>query len=112
MKKVNDLLTCDRMLDLLTLAYVQFMIILVELQKVLSEELKCLCSKMTAVLSVQTVQKTVDVSLLHFYCIMKKYIYCIEMTVYYREMYIYSIYSRHILYSSCCCSYYEFNSVQ
>ena len=71
MKKVNDLLTYGIMLDLLILAYVQFMIMLVELQKALSQELKCLCSKTTTVLSVQTVQKTMDVSLLHFYCIMK-----------------------------------------
>ena len=60
------------MLDMLILANVQFMIMLVELQKVLSQELKCLCSKATRVLSVQTVQKTMDMSLLHFCCIMKK----------------------------------------
>jgi len=39
------------MLDLLTLAYVQFVTMLIELQKMLSHELKCLCSKTTTVLA-------------------------------------------------------------
>jgi len=43
---VNELLTYDLML-----VYIQFMIILIELKKVLSQELKCLCSKTTLVLS-------------------------------------------------------------
>jgi hypothetical protein len=38
------------MLDLFTVVYVQFLIMLRELQKVLSQELKCLCSKTTTVL--------------------------------------------------------------
>ena len=49
-----------------------------------------------------TVPKTVDVSLLHFYCIRNKQIHCIEMYVYCREMYIYCVYSRYILYRSVC----------
>jgi len=36
-------------LDSLPAAYIQFMIMLIELQKVLSQELKCLCSKTTTV---------------------------------------------------------------
>jgi hypothetical protein len=44
MKKVNELLICAIMLDLL-IVYVQFMIMLIELKKMLSQELKCLCSK-------------------------------------------------------------------
>jgi len=38
------------MLDSLITIYVQRTIMLIELQKVISEELKCLCSKMTTVL--------------------------------------------------------------
>jgi hypothetical protein len=43
--------------------YVQFMIMLIELQRVLSQELKWFCSKTTTVLSEWTVPKTTDVSL-------------------------------------------------
>jgi hypothetical protein len=39
-----EMLTYTVMLYLLILAYVQFLIMLTELQKVLSQELKCLCS--------------------------------------------------------------------
>ena len=38
------------MLDLFIVVYIQFLIMLIELQKVLSQELKCLCSKTTTVL--------------------------------------------------------------
>jgi len=52
MIKVNELLTHTATLDLLISAYVQFVIMLIELQKVLSQDLKvCWCSKITAVLS-------------------------------------------------------------
>jgi hypothetical protein len=51
MKKVSELLTYGVMLGLLMVAYVQFMIMLIELQKVLSQELNYLCRKTTAVLS-------------------------------------------------------------
>jgi len=60
------------MLDLLIVAYTQFMIMLIELNKVLSQELKCLCSKTTTVLLKRTVSKTVGLSLLHFYSIRSK----------------------------------------
>ena len=50
MKKVNKLLTHAMTLDLLIVAYVQFVILLTELKKVLSQELKCLCSQTTTVL--------------------------------------------------------------
>ena len=59
---MKELLTFDVMLDSLVLTYVQFMIMLAELQEVLSQELKCLCSKTTTVLSEWTVPKTQDVS--------------------------------------------------
>jgi len=39
---VNELLTCAIMLDLLTEAYVQYATMLTELQKVLSQSIKCL----------------------------------------------------------------------
>jgi hypothetical protein len=51
MKKVDELLIYAVMLDSLTAVYIQFMIMLIELQKVLSQELKCLCSNTTTVLS-------------------------------------------------------------
>jgi hypothetical protein len=53
----------------LILAYIQFMIMLIELQGVLSQELKCLSSETTAFLSESTIPTTLDVSLLLFYCI-------------------------------------------
>ena len=45
------------------LAYVKYMILLLELQKMLSQELKCLCSKSITVLLEWTVPKTMDVVL-------------------------------------------------
>jgi hypothetical protein len=41
-KKVNELLTYAVMLDSLIVVYIQFVILLIELKKVLSQELKCL----------------------------------------------------------------------
>jgi len=60
------------MLDLLIVAYTQFMIMLTELQKVLCQDLMWLCSVTTTVPSEWNVPKTMDVSLLHFYCIINK----------------------------------------
>jgi len=40
---MNELLTYAIMLDSLILAYMQFVIMLIELQKVLSQELRYLC---------------------------------------------------------------------
>jgi hypothetical protein len=57
------------MLGAVILAYVQFVIKLIELQRVIRQELKCLCSKTTTFLSESVVTKTMDVSLLYFYCI-------------------------------------------
>ena len=53
----------------LIIAYVQFVIMLIELKKVLSQELKFLCSKTITVLWEWTVPRTTDVSVLHFYCV-------------------------------------------
>jgi hypothetical protein len=39
------------MLDSLIVAYIRFVIMLIELEKVLSQEIVCLCSKTTRVLS-------------------------------------------------------------
>ena len=75
------------MLGVLILAYVQFVIMLIALQRVLSQELKCLCSKTTAFLSESVVTKTVDVSLLHFYCIRNKK----KLNILNRKVYILSI---------------------
>jgi len=56
MKKVNELLTYAIMLGSLKEARVQYMITLIELQKVLSQELKCLCSNTTTGLSIELYQ--------------------------------------------------------
>jgi len=47
---VNEFFTYAIILDLLIVVYVQFVMMLIELQKVLSQELKCMCSKTTLVL--------------------------------------------------------------
>ena len=75
--------------------YIHFMIMLIELQKVLSQEVKCLCSNITTVLSELTVPKTGCESYIFIVFEINKYIYCVEM-------YIYFIYSRYILYRSVC----------
>jgi hypothetical protein len=62
------------MLDLLTVAYAQFVIVPIELQKLLIQELTCLCSKTAIVQSEWTEPETMDVSLLHFYCIRDKFV--------------------------------------
>ena len=48
---MNELFTYVIMSDALIVGYVQLVVMLTELQKVLSEELKCLCGQSTAVLS-------------------------------------------------------------
>ena len=60
------------MLGTLILAYAEFMIMLIELNEVLSQELKSLCSKTTTVLMESTEPKIMDMGLLHFYCIRNK----------------------------------------
>jgi hypothetical protein len=74
---VNELISYAIMLDLFIVAFIQFVIMLLESQEVLSQEVKCLYSKTTTVLLAWTVPKAVDVSLLHFYCIRNKELYCI-----------------------------------
>jgi len=59
---VNKLFRYAVMLDSPVVAYIQFMIMLIELQKVLSHELKCLCSKTIPVQLEWTVPKIMDVS--------------------------------------------------
>jgi hypothetical protein len=73
LKKVDKLLTYAILLESLIAVYVQFVIILIEIKKVLSQKLKCLCSKAT-ILSKRTVTKTTAVTLLYCYCIINKYI--------------------------------------
>jgi hypothetical protein len=51
LKRVNELLTYGLVLDSVTLAFAQFVIMLIELEKVLKQELKCLCSKTANVIS-------------------------------------------------------------
>jgi hypothetical protein len=60
---MNEFFTYDVMLGMLVLVYVHFIIVLIEVQKVLSQELKCLCSNITTVVSELPVPKTADVSL-------------------------------------------------
>ena len=60
---MNELLTYVIMVDSLIVTYIWFVIVLIELQNVVSQELKCLCSKTTTVLSKWTIPKTSVVSL-------------------------------------------------
>ena len=87
----------------LAVAYMQFMIMLIELKK----SAKCLRNinasnlkqgvfvqrKTTPVTSEWTVPKTMDVSLSHFYCMRNKWICCIELYVCSVQMYIHCRYS-------------------
>jgi hypothetical protein len=59
---------------------------LIELQNVVSQELKCLCGKTTAVVSKWTVPKTLDVSLDIFIALEVNEYICIEISVYSIEM--------------------------
>jgi len=56
--------------------YIQFVLMLTELQRVLSQALKCLCSKTTTVLSESTVPETLAVSLVYIFIVLEviKYI--------------------------------------
>jgi len=70
------------------------MIMLTELKKMLSQEIKCLHYKNTTVLLEWTVPKSMDVS--HIFigleiCCIEMYVYCIEMYAYCIEMHIYCI---------------------
>jgi hypothetical protein len=65
-EKGERIIDICHMLHSLMVPYIKFVIMLTDIKKVLSQELKCLCSKATTVL---TVPKTVDVSLLLSYCI-------------------------------------------
>jgi hypothetical protein len=84
------------MLALLIVGYIKFMITLIELKKVLSQELKCffLCSTTPTVLLERTVLETMDVSFLHFYCIRKKQIYCMKC-MYTVQKPVYTVYTVH-----------------
>ena len=69
---LNKLLAYATMLDSLIIAYVQFVIMVIELTKVISQELKHLCSKTTKALLEWTVPEVMDVNLVRFYCIIDK----------------------------------------
>ena len=87
MKKVDELLIYAVMLDSLTAVYIQFMIMLIELQKVLSQELKCLCSNTTTVLSEWTIPKLwMWASYIFITFEINKYIVCVCRL--YRYLYI------------------------
>ena len=62
---MNEFLTYAAMSD--SVAYVQFVLTLIELNEVLSQELKCWCSKTTTVLLEWTAPKTVAVSLIYIF---------------------------------------------
>jgi hypothetical protein len=56
--------------------YIQFMLMLIEFQRVLSQELKCLCSKTTKILSESMVPETVAISFVYIFIVLEviKYI--------------------------------------
>ena len=83
------------MLDSLIVAYVQFLIMLIESQELLSQEVRCLCSKTTTDLLEWTIPKTMDASLLHFYCIRKK-IHTLYRNVCMLYRNVYPLYIQHI----------------
>jgi len=60
------------MLDSFIVPYIQFVIMLMESEKALSLELKCLCSRTTTVLSEWTIPKRYGSESLTFYCIRNK----------------------------------------
>jgi len=57
LEKVNVWLTYATMLDSLMVAYLQFVEMMIELENVLSQEIKCLCGKTATVLSESKVPK-------------------------------------------------------
>ena len=71
---MNEFFMFAWMSGLLIVVHAQFVIVLLELQKLLSQELECLYNKTATVVSEWTVPKSMDVSLLYFYCIRNKYI--------------------------------------
>ena len=75
---MNELFLCAIMLDMFIVAFIQFVIMLLESQEVLNQEVKCLCSKTAAVLLEWPVPKAVDVSLMLFYCIRNKELCCMK----------------------------------
>jgi len=67
---MNKLLTYAVMLDLLIELYIQFLIMLIELKKVLSQERKCCVGAARLPQANQTaIPEKMDVSLFNFYCI-------------------------------------------
>ena len=63
---MNELLTYAIMLDSLTESYVQFVIMVIESEKVRSQELKYCVAGLPQSYRNEPYQKTMDVSLLHF----------------------------------------------
>ena len=57
---------------LLISTYVQFVMMLIGLQEVLSQQPKCLCSNSTTVLLEWIIPRNVDVKLVYFFCIINK----------------------------------------
>ena len=72
LENVEQIVGICQMLDSLIIAYVQFVIMVIELTKVISQELKHLCSKTTKALLEWTVPEVMDVNLVRFYCIIDK----------------------------------------
>jgi hypothetical protein len=68
------LLTYAVTLDLLTEAYIQIVMMISVLQKVLRQELNCLCSMTTTGLSQQTTPTTMDLSYIFTALEINKYI--------------------------------------
>jgi hypothetical protein len=81
----------------------QFMSMLTELKNKLSEELKCLFMYQNYCSAIRTNNiKNYRWGSLRFFCITNKYIHCIEMYVYCKQICINSIYSTYIFYRSVC----------
>jgi hypothetical protein len=101
--KGEQILTYTVILDLLIVPYIQFLIMLIDLKKVLSVWITFNANSLKQGVFICTARlpqsywnepywKAMNVSLLHFQCIRNKEIYCTEMYVYCIQLYIWYIY--------------------
>jgi hypothetical protein len=101
--KGEQIFTYAVTLDLVIVTYIQFLIMLIDLKKVLSVWITFNASSLKQGVFVcaarllqsywnEPYQKTMNESLLHFYCIRNKEIHCTEMYVYCKQLCMWYIY--------------------
>jgi hypothetical protein len=89
------------MSDTLLVVYVLFVILLREVCKVISQELKCLYSNTTTILLEWIIPATVDASLLHSYC--ARNTLCSESRCALRLWHVDLVISIEVAVEVCCC---------